>query len=98
MVPPDLRPWSRSGVRSVRERGLAAGGVMFVAICCGGPALIGGLFGGVAIAAVVRTAAFALLGLGLPAGVAVFVVRRRRCHHVDCVASELPGNQGAPPR
>jgi hypothetical protein len=82
----------------VRERAFAAGGVMVVAICCGGPALIGGLLGGVAIAAVVRTAALALLGLGLVAAVAVFVVRRRRCHYVDCVTSQLPGNQGAQPR
>lgn len=82
----------------MRERAFAAGGVTVVAICCGVPALIGGLLGGVAIAAVVRATALALIGLGLVAGVAVFVVRRRRCRHVDCVTSELPGNQGAPPR
>ena len=82
----------------MRKGGLAVGGVTVAAICCSGPALIGGLLGGFAIAAVVRTAALALLGLGLAAGVAVFVVRRRRCHDVNSVTSELPGNQGAPPR
>ena len=82
----------------MRERAFAAGGVTVVAICCGGPALIGGLLGGVAIAALVWTAALTLLGLGVVAGVAVFVVRRRQCHHVDCVTSGLPGDQGAPPR
>jgi hypothetical protein len=81
----------------MRERALAAGAVLVVAVCCGGPALLGGLLGGLTLAAVLRTSALAFLGLGAVVAVVVFVARRRRCHR-DMHATPLPTpDQRVPP-
>jgi hypothetical protein len=74
----------------MHERAIAVGGVVVVALCCGAPAVIGGLLGGVAVGAIIRAGTVALLGLGAVAGVTVIVARRRRCHHDSCLSAEKP--------
>lgn len=79
----------------MRERAFAAGAVAVVAVCCGAPALVGALLGGIALAAIVRATALALLLLAAVAAVAIGVVRHRRCHRAARLMLEPHPGEGS---
>ena len=68
------------------DRALGAGAVVVVAICCGVPALAGGLLAGVVASTLARTTVLGVVGLAALAAAGVFVARRR-CSDRGCAPS-----------
>lgn len=65
----------------MRDRDLAPAVLIGAVVCCGGSALLAGLLGGVALAAIGRSTVVSGVGLGAVVLVAWAVDRRRHRHH-----------------
>ena len=64
----------------MRDRKLAPAALVGAIVCCGAMALLAGLVGGVALAAIGQFTAFSIAGLGVVVVIA-WVLDRRRHHH-----------------
>ena len=69
----EAAPW-------MRNRDLVATALVGAIICCGAMALIAGLVGGVALAAIGRFTAVSIVGLGVVVAIAWWLDRRRHRH------------------
>lgn len=64
----------------MRERNLAPVALVGASVCCGAMALIAGLVGGVALAAIGQFTAVSIAGLGVVVLIAWVLDRRRHSH------------------
>ena len=77
MALPGPRPPNSSKRPSMHDRDLAAAVLIAGVVCCGGSALLAGLVGGVALAAIGRFSVVSAVGLGAVVSVAWAMDRRR---------------------
>ena len=64
----------------MRDRDLAPAALVAAFVCCGVTALVAGLVGGVALAAIGRFTVVSVVGLGVVVAIAWWLDRRRRRH------------------
>lgn len=77
MALPGPPPPNSSKPSSMRDRDLAPATAVAAIVCCGGMALVAGLVGGVAVAAIGQFTAVTVVGLGLVILIARRLDRRR---------------------
>ena len=80
MARPGPRLPSSSKRSSVRDRDLAPAALVGAVVCCGVMALVAGLVGGVALAAIGRFTVVSVAGLGVVVAIAWWLARRRHRH------------------
>lgn len=77
----------------MRDRKLAPAALVGAIVCCGSMALIAGLVGGVALAAIGRFTAVSIAGLGVVVLVAWVLDRRRHRYDPSDRSAQLEGTQ-----